>query len=226
MGFGLLFFGYFSAFLMSINKYGFLFSIVGCYVMFVAIQKISDYKHSLMRAVFPLLAIGLCSLCEALRFFLEADWGMWASIITVIMSISRTLFHCFMFISISALGKDTELPDVTALAKTNLIFIVSYFAVEMTSVLLALFGISNQYLAITMAMMRLLFPVFALVLIFKCFHKICAPEDIDAPQKPSRFAFVNELRRRREERDEELKKMKEERNASKSRSGKTQNKKR
>lgn len=215
MGFGLLFFGYLSAFLMSLNSYGFLFSLIGCYVIFLALQKISEYKHSLWRAVFPLIVISLCALCEAIQFF-TGSWGVWDGIITLVTLSARTLFHCFMFISIASLGKDTDLPDVIAMAKTNFIFILISFAVEMVSLVLALFfNFGNQQLTITVSMMRLLFPVFTLILIFKCFHKICAPEDVDAPQKPSRFEFINEFRRRQEEREAERRKKREAQSAHK-----------
>ena len=206
MGFGLLFFGYFSAFLMSLSNYGFLFSVIGCYVIFLALQKISDYKHSLLRAIYPLLGITLCSVLEAIQFFV-GEFGIAGDILSLVMLCARVIFHCFLFISIISLGQDTDLPDVVALAKTNLIFILFSFAVEIVSMLLAiLFGFSNHYLTLTVSMMRLLFPIFTLVLIFKCFHKICAPEDVDAPQKPSKFEFINEFRRRQEEREEERRK--------------------
>ena len=43
MGFGLLFVGYFIAFLMSVNNYGFAFEIVGYAIMLSAVGKLSEY---------------------------------------------------------------------------------------------------------------------------------------------------------------------------------------
>ena len=38
-------------------------------------------------------------------------------------------------------------------------------------------------------------------MIFSCYRRICDEGDVDMPQKPSRFEFVNEMRREREEKE-------------------------
>ena len=55
------------------------------------------------------------------------------------------------------------------------------------------------YLAVIIGMIILI--IMNLTVIYGCYMSICMPEDLEPkPDKPSRFAFVNEYRRRQEER--------------------------
>ncbi len=223
MGFGLLFFGYFAAFLMSINSYGFIFELVGYYIIFLALQKLSEYKHSLFRCIPPLAIMALCSLGNALKFildFLQISSFMTHDLATALISAlslaSSVTFHIFLFLSIVSFGKDTQLPDVTVLAKTDIFVIVLYFIANMVAMLLSsFFNYSNSYLILCATLLRIVFPLFVLALIYKCFFKICAPDDVDVPIKPSRFKFINDFRARQEKRDEETRKAQEDLTAPK-----------
>ena len=102
------------------------------------------------------------------------------------------------------MGEDTELPDVISLAKTNLALITVFFTTNLVAML-----ISNQHVIIAAILLRMLFPLFSLALIYKCFHKICAPDDINVPIRPSRFKFVNDMRAKQEQKAEETRSTRE-----------------
>jgi len=72
-------------------------------------------------------------------------------------------------------------------------------------------------------LLRLIFPLFALALIYQCFRFICAPDDVDVPIKPSRFKFINDFRERQAKKEEETKKAREEILLKKSSAQKTNN---
>ena len=197
---------------MSLNAYGFVFAMIGYYVIFVALQRISEYKHSILRCIPPLAVMFLCSAIEAVNAALGAAQlaSPFASeIATVILSsltlVSSLTFHIFLFLSLMELGKDTELIDVVSSAKTNIAFIVLFFATNLTVMFF-----SNQYIMMIAVILRILFPLFALALIYKCFHKICAPDDVDVPMKPSRFKFINDMRAKQEQKAEETRQAREE----------------
>lgn len=205
MGFGLLFFGYFATFLMSLNSYGFIFAMIGHYVIFLSLQKLSEYKYTILRCISPLAVMFLCSATESVNSILgaaEITSPLTSDIATIILSylslISSLIFHIFLFLAIISLGQDTELPDVISLAKTNLALIIVFFTTNLVAMLL-----SNQYVMITAVFLRILFPLFSLALIYKCFHKICAPDDVDVPIRPSRFKFINDMRAKQERKAEE-----------------------
>ena len=172
MGFGLLFFGYFAAFLTSLNSYGFIFSLVGYYIIFISLQKISEYKHSLVRCLPSLAVMALCSLAEFVNFALESigstaflSGDLALSVTSTLALISSVSFNLFLFTSIISLAEDTELPDVKSLSKFNIFATALYFAANVLAMLLkSVWDISNPYLSLAVILLRLFCPVLALIL--------------------------------------------------------------
>ena len=205
MGFGLLFFGYFLSFLLSLNAYGPIFALIGYYVIFSALQKLSEYKSSLTRCIPFLLLMTICDVINTVALLFKLDLNTLGTVISAVHLVSAFLFNLFVFISIEALGKDTEVSEVVSLAKTNVCVLSLYLAANLAMTLLPA---TPTILAIAMVL-RLLFPLCALALIYRCFRFICAPEDIDMPVKPSRFKFINNWRERQDKREEEARRARE-----------------
>lgn len=214
MGFGLLFFGYFISFLLSLNAYGSVFALIGYYVIFSAIQKLSEYKSSLSRCVPFLILLTVCDGINTFKllFLFEASSTL-NTVISTVYLVSTFLFNVFLFLSIISLGKDTEVDEVVSLAKVSIGIIAMYFASN-----LAMIAFPAVPVVLATAMiLRLLYPLFALALIYRCFRFICSPEDVDMPTKPSRFKFINAWRERQAKREDEARTAREEqlkRNAS------------
>ena len=206
MGFGILLFGYFITFLMSLNAYGAIFALIGNYVIFIALQKLSEYKHSLSRCIPFLLIMFLCNLVGVVRILLPAELGLLGTVTDTVSLVASLLFNIFLFLSIISLGNDTEVDEVKSLAKTNISVVCVYFVSNLAMILF----IGNKYILVAAMIFRLLFPLFALALIYRCFRFICAPEDVDMPVKPSRFKFINDFRERQTKKEEEAKKAREE----------------
>ena len=206
MGFGILFFGYFIAFLLALNAYGPIFALIGNYVIFVALQKLSEYKHSLTRCVPFLLLMAICNLLGSVEILFSIEFGLVGTVTETISLVSSLLFNIFLFLSVISLGADTEVSEVVSLAKTNIALIIIYFTANLAMMVFD----SNKYLLATAMILRLVFPLFALALIYKCFRFICAPEDVDMPIKPSRFKFINDFRDKQAQKEEETRKAREE----------------
>ena len=205
MGFGILFFGYFITFLMSLNAYGAVFALIGNYVIFSALGKISEYKHSIVKCIPFLLVMALCNILGVVEFLFSPNIGIVKTISDTLSLASALLFNLFLFRSLYELGEDTEVSEVKASAKLNTFAAIVYFAANVAVMIFA-----NKYLIITAMILRLIFPLMALALIYKCFRFICAPEDVDMPIKPSRFKFINDFRERQAQKEEEERKAREE----------------
>ena len=211
MGFGILFFGYFAAFLMSFNTYGAIFSLIGCYVIFTALQRLSEYKHSILKCIIPLAVMFICSLFDSASLIcrlIEAPSPFSGQTISSIISFatlaSSLLFHIFLFSAIASLGKDTDLPDVISLAGTNTLAASAYFLLNVLVFILNIYSATSPSLLMALTLLlRVAYPLSGLALIYKCFRKICSPEDLTMPTKPSRFKFINEIRARNEKKAEE-----------------------
>ena len=210
MGFGLLFFGYFAAFLMSLNSYGAVFALIGYYLMFTALQKLSEYKHSLIYCYPPLAALTLCSVADTVNLIfklLDMTEPFGGTVISYIISLvslaSGLILHLFLLGAISGLGKDTDLPEIVGLTRTNLSAVSVYFILNIVVFVLNLLNRPISLLMVLGMLLRIVYPLLVLSLIYKCFSKICAPEDVDMPVKPSRFEFINKIRERQEQKAEE-----------------------
>lgn len=199
MGFGILFFGYFITFLLSLNAYGPIFALIGNYIIFTALQKLSEYKQNISRCIPFLLLMAICNLFSSVEVLFSADFGIAKTIIETVSLTSTLLFNIFLFLSLLSLGEDTEVEEVKSSAKANIALVIAYFAVNV----LLIFSVGNKYILLVGLLLRLLFPLFALALIYKCFRFICDPDDLDMPTKPSRFNFINKMHERQAQKEKE-----------------------
>lgn len=222
MGFGLLFLGYLLSSLMSLNSYGYIFALLGYYVIFCALQKLYDYKHSFSYVLFPLFIMAILRILELIISLSEKtglnlslvsilNKALSSSTISTLIVISSFIFSILLFLSIKEIALDVELPEIARSSNLNIILKIVYIVLYLVASLLpAAFNINTGILMPVLLILELVCHFLALSLIYKCFFKICAPEDVDMPVKPSKFKFINTIRAKREEKAEELRKANEE----------------
>lgn len=217
MGFGILFIGYFIAFLMSLHKYGFLCRIIGYYLIFLSLQKLSEYKRILSLAVFPLLIMTLCGVYDAGAMISDSVFVLpfpeaLSYAIDVLEIVASYIFHVLLLRGIMELGNDTDLPKVSSFARWTLVGATAYCILNTILIVIQAFvpvgeGSIQSFasiLARVTLLAGILFPMVMLVLIHSCYAQICAPEDVDMEPKPSRFAFINKSRKLSAEKDKEM----------------------
>jgi len=221
MGFGLLFIGFFVAFLMSINNYGFVFEIVGYAIMLSAIGKLSEYKHSLSRSVLPLFLMALCSafngikkLCEIVSLELALFSQSSAFVVSILSAIFKIVFLTMLLLSIREITKDVEEPELAQKAISSLVISAFAFVLELLVAILGSFpSISDAQpfviFALIATLIRILYPIFLLFFFYRCYSMICAPEDLDMAPRPSRFTFINRWRERQASREKEVDSLRE-----------------
>lgn len=222
MGFGLLFIGYFIAFLMSVNNYGFAFEIVGYAIMLSAVGKLSEYKHSLSRASLVLLIMSLCSVYDGFRYLdelLSLGVPLFSDSVNVTVSLLSAamilVFHVLLLLSIRDIAKAAEENDVArrsylALTASALSCLLE-FAVAVAGNFSSIEAIpAFRIVVLVSTLVRILYPLTVLAFIYTCYARICAPEDMDMPQRPSRFAFINRWREKREKKSAETAQLRQE----------------
>ena len=200
---------------MSLHKYGFLCRIIGYYLIFLSLQKLSEYKRGLVRAVFPLLIMTLGGIYDAGAMIsesvLNAPFPNALSYAMDVVEIATGyVFHIFLFKGIIALGEDTELPKICSFARWNLVVATAYCTLNAMLMVYQLFLptlASTAFagiLARTSLLVGIVYPILVLLLIHACYAQICAPEDVDMTPKPSRFAFINKSREMSAKKDKEM----------------------
>ncbi len=216
MGFGLLFIGYFIAFLMSINPYGWAFQIVGFYIIFRALEKLFEYKHSISRCLIPLVimtarqalfgihSLGLLDAMTAVVSILESFWI--ENLISAVYVALLMVFHFLLLQSIRELALDTEDTAIARLTTRNGYIVGFYFLLNVLTAFLPS-GSLKQVLSPITVLASIVYPIFMLYLLYRCYARICAPEDKDMEPKPSRFAFINKRREMQKKADEHMDKL-------------------
>jgi hypothetical protein len=224
MGFGLLLIGYFVSTLMSMHAYGWATQIVGFYLIFRALTKLWEYKHSFMRCLWPLV---LMTVCQAVIGFRHLFSDLPTDVLTILDSIHvdnlintvfvtlLMIFHFLLLSSIRELAFDVEDDVIVRLTHRNFFIVGAYFLFNITVAFLPKgVGIPTLPNGISVlvpisVLASLIYPFFVLYLLFRCYARICAPEDKEMAEKPSRFAFVNKYREKRKAADEALDKQME-----------------
>jgi Na+-transporting methylmalonyl-CoA/oxaloacetate decarboxylase gamma subunit len=69
------------------------------------------------------------------------------------------------------------------------------------AIALELAGMGLQLLSLIAFLLQFVWAIFQLVNLFTCYMYICPEGDEDMERKPSKFAFVNEMREKMDERD-------------------------
>ena len=223
MGFGLLFIGYFISFLMSLNNYGFAFEIVGYAIMLSAIGKLSEYKHSLSGSSIALLVMALCSVYDGFRqvaSLLSMQTPLFG--INVSFSVSMTaaaatlMFHLLLLLPIRDIAREAQDNELSrkvypAVCMATLACLLE-FAVAVGGSFFVTDAPSTAFRTLTLisVLVHICYPLFSLVFIYSCYARLCPPEDKEMPQRPSRFAFVNKMRQKQEEKAAEVQRERQE----------------
>ena len=95
---------------------------------------------------------------------------------------------------------ETEEKKISVAAVRNAVFVIIYAVAYCVSLLPFEF---TKYLSLPLILVRFVWIIFNLVLIFSCYARICDESDVNMEQKPSRFAFINEMRAQNEARQKE-----------------------
>jgi len=235
MGFGILFIGYFAASLMSVNSFGYIFRLVGFAVILIALAKLARYNNA-FRIPF---AVGTLMAVCALLMSVSGITGLLYDkmLIDNALLSSKTLkdalgitdtvleffFSAALAYAIKEIARETEDKELVFGAVRNFVFFCVYYVLMGVAYLPFAFAESYvKYFSLPVLLLYFACIILNLVLIFKCYMRICDENDVDMARKPSRFEFINRLRVKSDEREERaIKKAREyEENKAKKRANK------
>ena len=214
MGFGTLFIGYF--FLLNVTPYRGFTDIIAAAIMLFALYKLSDINRGfklsfILCGIFLAVSVGELVLSVSSLFSLFPT-DVVSPIVTIIRHGIVGTLGAVIMMGIRDICAEVDLPKIRDRARylipTTFIIYLLWIALEAAA------GFStSEVLAMVLAWISLIVIVanialfiFGLFTIYSCYAQICMPEDntplMPEEEKPSRFAFINEHRKRRKERDE------------------------
>ena len=214
MGFGLLFLGYFIATLMSINKFGSFFRIVGYSIVLISAVKLNKYNRSFrLLGISALLMITVSSLraasvvCDFLYNGLiinnDPFGEQYLNTMGYIETASSFVFNSMMLYSIHQIARETEVVKIVAASVRNFIFVCIYIVLYLIGILPFDFASDyTKYFSAPVLILYFIWVILNLTLIYSCYAKICDESDMEMSRKPSRFAFVNKMRAEFDEREQ------------------------
>ena len=215
MGFGLLLMGYFLGMVMSLNIFGAFFRLAGFALAAYAARKLSDYHKGfsfLTLASMLAVAVSVLGAISSLSAFLYDNMIISEKLIGDGLATAfgyarygaELVFTVALCVAISLIAKETGEQKLRYVAIRNLALYCVYFVLQIIC------WLPHEYVG-TLLQITALPAVaqlagFALILlnllmIFSCYRRICDESDVDMPQKPSRFEFVNQMRAEREEKE-------------------------
>ena len=215
MGFGLLLMGYFLGMVMSLNIFGAFFRLAGFALAAYAARKLSDYHKGfsfLTLASMLSVAVSVLGAISSLSAFLYDNMIISEKLIGDGLATAfgyarygaELVFTVALCVAISLIAKETGEIKLRYVAIRNLALYCVYFVLQIIC------WLPHEYVG-TLLQITALPAVaqlagFALILlnllmIFSCYRRICDESDVDMPQKPSKFEFVNQMRAEREEKE-------------------------
>ena len=220
MGFGLLLVGYFTATMMSLNSLGGVFRLIGYILVIIAAKKLSDYNRSflfLLGGSVIMTAFSAVGALSDVSAFLYNNLLISAPIVSTAVSdmlpsirlfldLAFTAVLCF---SIRSIAKETGEEKIVYTSVRNFIFFCIFFVLQFLVWLGAQISspaftdfVRSTALPVWTVLVYLICVIFNCVMIFSCYAKICDANDLEMRVKPSRFAFVNRMREKRESKSE------------------------
>ena len=205
MGFGTLFIGYFL--LLNLVAYR-VTDVIAAAVMLLGLYKLSFVNKyfkgaAIASSVFVVFSLGEFGVSAYEMLFRKIDSPVFISISSVIRCIIVGALTVLILKGIELVSKEVDIPELSKRAYRMII--ISAVTYALWIFLEAPFSVNSYILSILsvitiIATIALIF--INLSVIYTCYMRICMPGDEDiTKQKPSRFAFVNEYRARKAERD-------------------------
>ena len=207
MGYGLLFLGYFL--LVNITFYGYTDLFCGM-VLLYALSRLSVYNKPLRVAFYIAVGFTVYAIPEFLLSLLELFPPAPLGFTNVMDALLPVRYLLILALTVAVLWGVRTMAKEVALTKLSeridCILIVPILANLMMAVLSIkplITGMQAQTaLGLTLIALTLFLVSVGLALysIYTAYMRICLPEDVDMPERPSRFAFINRYRQRRDER--------------------------
>ena len=210
MGFGNLFIGYFL--LLNLTYYGFT-DLIAASVMLLGLYKLSKVNRYFSYAAIATVVFLSFSFAEfgisTYNIFASSanaiDSPFIVSFTSILRSMCIGLLTVLILKGIEEIAKEVELEDVpTKASRLVIITAVTYTA---WIILEARLSFINHYVLGVLSFITIVATIALIIVnltvIYTCYMRICMPGDESLTDKPSRFAFVNEYRARKAERDRE-----------------------
>ncbi len=204
MGFGYLFLGYLTTFLLkmlaSALGVGSLALLIGYFLMWTGLRTLRLYCRSFSFAewvLYPMMATGLFGLIRDLStlFLWNVAWldGV-ASVMIWVDFVLIMIYHAALLSAIREIGTQVELKRIPAAAIRNSVIVFLYAVVYMLYFIPGLFPeAARSYLTLSMTLLNIAWIICNLLLLLNCTKDIVAQGQEDPEPKHYKWEFLNRM---------------------------------
>ncbi len=207
MGFGLLFFGYAAAYLMSLNPFGYIFALMGCAVMMSGLSKLSEFEIRFRYAYTASVILAFLAMAMSVASILPQDIAgenTFSYLLAAFLIVSIP-FHALIYFAIGKIAGDVGIIGLKRRALNYALLGCMELILSFAAWISWYFGAAfAKYLVIAAVIYPVLIIILNLALFYSCYKNICEEGDEEAPRKPSRIPFLNKLFDAAEKREQEI----------------------
>ncbi len=213
MGFGPLLIGYIITYIITIGIGEYLFAgmLIGGFIMFLGLSELKKYCPTFLYAIIANVLMILCSFYETAAFLdsallleLGIDTPILQTIFDIVKFIIDIIFNFTLLYGIADLSRRVEYSKTREKAIRNMLFVGIYGIFQIILLIPnTIFQEDKAFFMTLLMIFQLIYAFFNLLLIFKCYAMICPEGEEEMKRKPSRFAFVNKMREKQDEREQQ-----------------------
>ena len=212
MGFGPLLVGYFSQYVISsfMGPYSFAGMLIGFSLMLWALWELKEYCPTFVFSLGTAVLLMICAIYETIAYFDTAFYlniGIANQNVLFVFDCIEfglnLVFNLTLLYGIADLSKRVDYLKTRDMAFSNMICVVAFNIFQLVIWIPGIIPDSEKgFFQVLLIFAQLLYTILNSVLIFRCYAMICPEGEEDMPRKPSRFAFINKIRAKQDEKDE------------------------
>ena len=208
MGFGILLFGYFTAFAFELINTYFFADIIGGLVMLYALGKLSEYNGKFKAAAYGDMVFCAVAAFRAVMttFRIIPENGLTFRLLTVFYTVTVIIFHFLLNTAVVAMAVDAEDEKILGRARFNRVFVtVSYgFMIVSTVISDRLPQDRLRYVSGSVLLIVAVSVLLMSVLLYSSFVTFMVVGGETQEPAESKIPLVNKLRRRSYEKKKKI----------------------
>ncbi len=212
MGFGPLLIGYIITYIITIGIGEYLFAgmLIGGFIMFLGLSELRKYCPTFLYAIIANVLMILCSFYKTAAFMDSAflleigiDTPILQAVFDIIKFVIDIVFNFTLLYGIADLSRRVEYSKTREKAIRNMLFVGIYAIFQIVMLIPnTIFQADKAFFMTLLMIFQLIYAFFNILLVFKCYAMICPEGEEEMKKKPSRFAFVNKMREKQDEREQ------------------------
>ena len=195
MGFGILFFAYFLTYAGGLTPIGTFTYVLGSALMLFALYKLSEQNKLFLASCISTLVLFILSFIIMIMHVFGLEQSLIYNPLVLIQGFLAPALNILVMLAIFIIAKEVELPRI----QVNSIINIALIGISVICNILSLVISNDDVLArlgVVYLVSQIIYIGYSMVVIFKCYMRICSEDDKDMSNTSGGvpfFDFLNKL---------------------------------